>query len=78
MDFTNSLEMQGRLDRFLGLGLFAVSGLEADESAWKGLGSKLAYHSRRLEIETYNGNKDYRAIVNEPWETIEANRKPKP
>jgi len=78
MNFTNSNEMPGRLDRFLGLGLSAVAGLEADEFAWKGLGSKLSYHSRKVEVETYNGNKAYRAVVNEPWKTIESGRKPRP
>lgn len=78
MNFTNDARIPGRLDRFLGLGLSAVAGLDADEFAWKGLGSKLSYHSRRVEIETFNGNKAYRAVVNEPWETIEAGKKPRP
>lgn len=78
MNFTNNAELPGRLDRFLGLGLSAVAGLDSDEFAWKGLGSKLAYQSRRVEIETFNGNVAYAAIVNEPWETLEGGRKPKP
>lgn len=78
MNFTDSSQLPGRLDRFLGLGLSSVAGLEADEFAWKGLGSKLAYQSRRIEIETFNGNVAYASIVNEPWETIEEGRKPKP
>jgi len=78
MNFTNNVQFPGRLDRFLGLGLSAIAGLEADEFAWKGLGSKLAYQSRRIEIETFNGNVAYTAIVNEPWETIENGKKPKP
>jgi len=51
MNFTGSQELPGRLDRFLGLGLSAIGGEEADEFSWKGLGSKLAYQSRRIEIE---------------------------
>ena len=78
MNFTNSPQLPGRLDRFLGLGLSAVAGLDADEFAWKGLGSKLAYHSRRVEIETYNGTAAYNVIVNEPWKTIDDGKKPRP
>lgn len=78
MDFTNNAQWPGRLDRFLGLGLSAIAGLEADEFAWKGLGSKLAYQSRRFEIETCNGKEAWSVIVNEPWQTIEEGKKPKP
>jgi hypothetical protein len=78
MNFTNNALMPGRLDRFLGLGLSAISGLKSDEFSWKGLGSKLAYQSRRLEIETYNGTAAYNVMVNEPWRTIEEGKKPKP
>jgi hypothetical protein len=52
MNFTSRKSMPGRLDRFLGLGLSAIAGLKSDEFSWKGLGSKLAYQSRRVEIET--------------------------
>lgn len=78
MNFTNNVQLPGRLDRFLGLGLSAVAGLDADEFAWKGIGSKLAYQSRRIEIDTYNGNAAYTAVVNEPWQTIEERKKPRP
>jgi hypothetical protein len=78
MDFTDNPNIPGRLDRFLGLGLSAIAGLKADEFAWKGLGSKLAYHSRRIEIETYNGRVAYNVVVNEPWKTIEDGKKPRP
>ena len=50
MNFTNRKELPGRLDRFLGLGFSAVAGLDADEFSWKGIGSKLTYNSRRIEI----------------------------
>jgi hypothetical protein len=78
MNFTNEPRLPGRLDRFLGLGLSAIAGYEADEFSWKGLGSKLAYQSRRVEIETCNGKRAYSVIVNEPWQTIEDGKKPRP
>lgn len=45
-------EKQGRLDRFLNLAYSGVAGLRSDEFGFKGLGSKLMYLSKRLEIET--------------------------
>ena len=78
MNFTNNPQLPGRLDKFLGLGLSAIAGLEADEFSWKGLGSKLAYQSRRLEIETFNGRNAYNVFVNEPWKTIDDGKKPRP
>ncbi|MGA2219075.1 MAG: ATP-binding protein [Terracidiphilus sp.] len=74
-----SLEQLGRLNRFLALGLSAVVGVKSDEFSWKGLGSKLAFHSRRLTVETYTGSKPVRKVeVNAPWETIKNGKKPKP
>jgi len=71
--------MAGRLDRFFGLGLSSIVGIKGDEFAWKGLGSKLAYNSCKLEIETTCGNgQAHRVEINEPWSTIERNLKPKP
>jgi hypothetical protein len=68
-----------RLNRFLSLGLSAVVGEKSDEFSWKGLGSKLAFHSRRLTVETWTGSGPARRVeVNAPWETIAAGRKPKP
>jgi hypothetical protein len=68
-----------RLYRFLALGVSAVVGAKSDEFSWKGLGSKLAFHSRRLSVETYTGSGPVRRVeVNAPWETINAGRKPKP
>lgn len=78
MNFTNRRDFPGRLDRFLGLGFSAVAGLEADEFSWKGIGSKLTYHSRRIEIETSTGKAAYSVVVNEPWETIEHGKIPRP
>ena len=79
MNYTGSQVAPGRLDRFLGLGLSAIAGLESDEFSWKGLGSKLAYQSRRVEIETrFQNHPEYHVIVNEPWSSLERNLVPKP
>jgi len=68
-----------RLNRFLSLGLSAVVGAKSDEFSWKGLGSKLAFHSRRLIVETFTGESPMRRVeMNAPWETITANKKPRP
>lgn len=53
MGYTGNKDFPGRLDRFLGLGLSAIVGQKSDEFSWKGLGSKLSYQSKRVEIETY-------------------------
>jgi len=45
-------EKQGRLDRFLNLAYSGVAGIQADEFGFKGLGSKLMYLCKKLEIET--------------------------
>jgi hypothetical protein len=79
MNYTGDKGMPGRLDRFFGLGLSSIVGIKGDEFAWKGLGSKLAYNSCRLEIETCCGNGEaHRVEINEPWDTIERNLKPRP
>jgi hypothetical protein len=79
MNYTGDKKNPGRLDRFFGLGLSSIVGIKSDEFAWKGLGSKLAYHSCRLEIETTcSDGKAHRVEINEPWDTIERNLKPKP
>jgi hypothetical protein len=79
MNYTNNEACPGRLDKFFGLGLSEIVGIKADEFSWKGLGSKLAYQSRSIEIETYHSGGDViKALVNEPWESIEHVRKPKP
>jgi hypothetical protein len=79
MDYTNNERIPGRLDKFFGLGLSEIVGIKGDEFSWKGLGSKLAYQSRAIEIETYHlGGDVIRALVNEPWESIEHIRKPNP
>lgn len=80
MEFTGNVQLPGRLDKFLGLGLSGIIGLSHDEFSWKGLGSKLSFQSRRVEIETCQGGESplYIVRVNEPWGTIERNEVPKP
>lgn len=80
MTYTGNADLPGRLDRFIGLGLSGIVGHMADEFSWKGLGSKLAYRSRKVEIETCAGppNLMYDVRVNEPWQTLENNNLPKP
>src|SRR5438552_10268336 len=51
-----------RLNRFLALGLSAVVGAKSDEFSWKGLGSKLAFHSRRLTVVTFTGSGPVRRV----------------
>ena len=79
MNFTGSAEFPGRLDRFLGLGFSAIVGQKADEFSWKGLGSKLAYQSRRVEISTRAGSHPlYEVRINEPWSSLNRNLLPRP
>ncbi|MGO9691088.1 MAG: hypothetical protein ACLP2X_21500 [Syntrophobacteraceae bacterium] len=80
MSYSGDAQIPGRLDKFLGLGLSGIVGIASDEFSWKGLGSKLAYQSRRVEIETCAGepNLTYDVRVNEPWETLNNNNIPKP
>ena len=59
-------ERQGRLDRFLNLAYSGVAGLESDEFGFKGLGSKLMYLCRLLEIETKTSMvESYKVVVND-------------
>ncbi|MHB8276715.1 MAG: hypothetical protein ACYDIA_03550 [Candidatus Humimicrobiaceae bacterium] len=79
MDFTGNKLMPGRLDKFFGLGLSTIIGIKSDEFSWKGLGSKLAYQSRRIEIDTWTGEGDaIKVEINEPWSSIERGLIPKP
>jgi len=80
MNYTGEKTIPGRLDKFFGLGLSGIIGQRSDEFSWKGLGSKLSYQSKRVEIETCEGDKQpfYDVRINEPWETIENNRIPRP
>lgn len=56
MDYTGKPEEPGRLDRFLNLGYSAAAGIAADRYGWKGLGSKLMFNCRRLEVQTWSGD----------------------
>lgn len=80
MDYSGNQAFPGRLDKFLGFGLSGIIGLASDEFSWKGLGSKLSYQSRRVEIETCQGppNSLFDVKINEPWDTIGRNLIPKP
>jgi hypothetical protein len=80
MNYTGNSQYPGRLDKFLGLGLSGIIGVKADEFSWKGIGSKLTFQSRRIEIETCMGNDhpSYSITINTPWDTIDKNLKPKP
>lgn len=79
MNYTGAARLPGRLDKFLGLGMSGIVGEKSDEFSWKGLGSKLAYHSRRVEIETrFETYPFYRVLINEPWSSLERNLLPKP
>lgn len=79
MDLTKDITNPGRLDKFLGLGLSQIVGITSDEFGYKGIGSKLAYQSRRVEIETFTGEGDMtRVRIEEPWETIERASLPNP
>jgi len=69
MDYTGEKEgeRQGRLDRFLNLAYSGVAGLKSDEFGFKGLGSKLMYLSRKLEIETKTeGGESNKVIIDDP------------
>ncbi len=60
-------EKQGRLDRFLNLAYSGVAGLESDEFGFKGLGSKLMYLSKKLEVETKTRTgESYKVIIEDP------------
>ncbi len=80
MDYTGNKAIPGRIDKFIGLGLGGIIGMKHDEFSWKGLGSKLSYQSRRVELESCAGIDKplYVVRINEPWETISKKNIPKP
>ncbi len=80
MDYTGNVQIPGRLDRFLNLGLSTIVGLKGDEFSFKGIGSKLAYQSRRVEIQTWTGQGPvFKVEINDPWTTLHQLRtKPNP
>jgi hypothetical protein len=81
MNFTGHQRIPGRLDRFLGLGMSAITEKESDydEFSFKGLGSKLAYQSHKVEIETrFENHPEYFVVVNEPWSSLKRQLLPNP
>lgn len=79
MDYTGekTAEKQGRLDRFLNLAYSGVAGLDSDEFGFKGLGSKLMYLCKRLEIETKTYRSDsYKVIVDDVYNKLILKKKP--
>ncbi len=73
MDYTGEItaEKQGRLDRFLNLAYSGVAGLNSDEFGFKGLGSKLMYLCKKLEIQTKTSNgESYMAIVDDVYNKL--------
>lgn len=78
MDLTEDLKNPGRLDRFIHLGLSAIIGLPTDEFGFKGIGSKLAFRSGSIELETRTAEgKGYKVWINEPWSSIERGLMPR-
>ncbi len=74
-------EKQGRLDRFLNLSYSGVVGLTADEFGFKGLGSKLLYLCKKLEIQTKTDSGEcYKVEVHDPIGKLLKDKpeKPKP
>ena len=80
MDYSGNQKAPGRIDKFIGLGLSGILGIKHDEFSWKGLGSKLSYQSRCVELESCEGNNKplYIVRINEPWESMQNQRIPKP
>jgi hypothetical protein len=79
MDYTGEedAEKQGRLDRFLNLAYGGVVGLRSDEFGFKGLGSKLMYLSKKLEIETRTErDESYKVIIEDPMGKLLRGEKP--
>ena len=79
MDYTGKKEpfKQGRLNKFLNLAYSGVAGLESDEFGFKGLGSKLTYLCRKLEIDTKTKEgENYKVIVEDPYEKLLKKEKP--
>lgn len=74
-------EKQGRLDRFFNLAYGGVAGLKSDEFGFKGLGSKLMYLCKRLDVETKTeAGESYKVVVEDPIGKLlkERPKKPRP
>lgn len=80
MDLTKNVSNIGRLDRFLSFGYSGGAGYASFEFSWKGIGSKLAFRSKRLDVETVTeSGKRYNVRLIEPWDSIEKEKQlPKP
>jgi len=71
MDYTQSKENPGRLDRFLNVAYSAQAGFDVDEFSYKGLGAKLLHNSRKAVVETSSGAPPaYRVEIEEPRKAI--------
>lgn len=79
MDYTGEKEpiKQGRLDKFLNLAYSGIAGLKSDEFGFKGLGSKLMYLCRKLEIDTKTKNgKNFKVLVEDPYKKLLEKKEP--
>lgn len=79
MDYTGEKEpeKQGRLDKFLNLAYSGVAGLKSDEFGFKGLGSKLMYLCKKLDIETKTEKgESYKVVVENPIGKLLKQEKP--
>jgi len=79
MDYTGEKEpeKQGRLDRFLNLAYSGVAGLKSDEFGFKGLGSKLMYLCKKLDIETKTERgESYKVVIDDPIGKLLKHEKP--
>lgn len=68
MDYSEDLNKMGRLNRFLNFGYSKGAGFDDSLFGQKGLGSKLCYACKSLEIETYpiGSNFYYQVKVDDP------------
>jgi len=79
MNLTQDLEKPGRLDRFINLGYGPIVGFGGDEFSWKGLGAKLTFNSRRIEIYTWTREKEgHHVVIDEPFEKLTKSPPEKP
>jgi len=71
MNYTKDEHNPGRLDKFLNAAQGRQAGFESDEFGAKGLGTKVLYNADYVEVETWDGGKNfYRVRINEPRRKI--------
>ncbi|MBU4501706.1 MAG: ATP-binding protein [Nanoarchaeota archaeon] len=73
MNYDEDEENPGRLNRFIHSSMSDVAGFESDHFGAKGLGSKLMFDCRKLEIGTWDGkasSKAYKVEVIDPRDSI--------